>query len=43
MKQHFEIIMTFNEKTNDMELTNESDSLLIAKVYLSLSTNFPQF
>ncbi|KAK5983445.1 PDEase domain-containing protein [Trichostrongylus colubriformis] len=32
LKQHFEIIMTFNEKSSEMELQNESDRLLIAKM-----------
>ncbi|CAI5440893.1 unnamed protein product [Caenorhabditis angaria] len=37
LKQHFEIIMTFNEKTNDMDLTNESDRLLLAKLMIKMA------
>ena len=37
LKQHFEIIMTFNEKTSDMEMSNESDRLLIAKMVIKMA------
>ncbi|CAI4225758.1 unnamed protein product [Auanema sp. JU1783] len=37
LKHHFEIIMTFNEKTTDMELSNESDRLLISKMIIKMA------
>ncbi|CAD6199821.1 unnamed protein product [Caenorhabditis auriculariae] len=37
LKQHFEIIMTFNEKTNDMDLGSESDRLLLAKLIIKMA------
>ncbi|VDN21014.1 unnamed protein product [Cylicostephanus goldi] len=37
LKQHFEIIMTFNEKSSEMELLNESDRLLMAKMIIKMA------
>ncbi|KAK6037705.1 hypothetical protein COOONC_24790 [Cooperia oncophora] len=37
LKQHFEIIMTFNEKSSEMELQNESDRLLMAKMVIKMA------
>ncbi|WKX96934.1 hypothetical protein Q1695_012967 [Nippostrongylus brasiliensis] len=37
LKQHFEIIMTFNEKTSEMELQSESDRLLMAKMVIKMA------
>ncbi|CAJ0931787.1 unnamed protein product, partial [Mesorhabditis belari] len=37
LKQHFEIIMAFNEKLADMELSNESDRVLVAKMLIKLA------
>jgi len=32
LKQHFDIIMQFNEKAADMDLTSESDRVLVSQV-----------
>ncbi|RCN25667.1 3'5'-cyclic nucleotide phosphodiesterase, partial [Ancylostoma caninum] len=37
LKQHFEIIMMFNEKSSEMELLNESDRLLMAKMIIKMA------
>ncbi|CAB3411367.1 unnamed protein product [Caenorhabditis bovis] len=37
LKQHFEIIMTFNDKSNDMDLKNESDRLLLSKLIIKMA------
>ncbi|KAJ1371606.1 cGMP-specific 3',5'-cGMP phosphodiesterase 3 [Parelaphostrongylus tenuis] len=37
LKQHFEIIMTFNEKSSEMELMNESDRVLMAKMVIKMA------
>ena len=37
LKQHFEIIVSFTEKTNEMEMNNESDRLLVAKLIIKMA------
>ena len=37
LKQHFEIIMTFNDRLYDMDLQVESDRLLVGKLLIKMA------
>lgn len=37
LKQHFDIIMQFNEKAPDIDLTNESDRVLLSQMLIKFA------
>jgi hypothetical protein len=37
LKQHFDIIMQFNEKSPEMDLTNEADRVLVSQMLIKFA------